>query len=276
MKYEFQLEYLNTVIILRSNQGKILNISKKVEDSFFTMNLIAKDIYYDKVTNRYWKKKSQLITIHDYELIQEEFIEVTLFLVENKKLSRELKQDPLTKIGNVAAANAKETDILLNGKSCVIVICDVNDFKTINDTFGHMVGDKALQGVAKILDKNKRSAQDCVCRIGGDEFLLFFETSQITCILEKMCTIQKEIKLLGEELGIPLSISVGLSLYLGDSDIYDAQKKELLHKKEEADQALYYVKTTAGDKNSIAYLNQDTQKFVLYNKKPAKIKVKNK
>ena len=276
MTYNFQLELLNTVIILRSIQGEILNISKKVEDDFYEMSLIAKDIYYDKVGQQYWKKSTQFITIHGYEIIQEEYIEVTPFLVENRKLTNELKKDPLTKIGNVAAADAKEKEILLTGMPCVMVYCDVNNFKTINDTYGHLIGDKALQGIARILDKNKRNEQDCISRIGGDEFFLIFETSNMISILEKMSLIQKEINMLGEVLDIPLSISVGLSFFPGDEEFYIKKKEELLAKKVEADQALYFVKHNTNDKNNIAYLNPDTHEFQLYHPTQAVLRQKKK
>ena len=264
MKYDFQLEFLNTVIILRSTHGEILNISKEVDASFHQMTLLAKDIYHDSKNHKYWKKRTQLISIHGYEILQEEYIEVTPFLVENKKLSNELKRDPLTQIGNVAAIDAKEKEILLTGKACVMVICDVNNFKTINDNYGHMIGDQALQGIAKILDKNKRNEQDCISRIGGDEFFLIFETDNIACILEKMSIIQKDIKKLGDDLRIPLSISVGLSFFPSGENLYAKKQDELYQKKHEADQALYYVKNNATDKDNIAYLNPDTQEFELY------------
>lgn len=264
MKYNFQLEHLNTVIILKNIQGEILNISKEVDNSFHRMKLLEKDIYHDKDTHKYWKKTTQFITINNYNLLQEEYIEVTPFLIENRKLSNELKKDPLTQIGNVAALDDKEKEILLTGKACVMVICDVNDFKTINDTYGHMIGDQALQGIAKILDKNKRNEQDCISRIGGDEFFLIFETTNINCILEKMSIIQKEVKMLGEELGIPLSISAGLSFFSSDKNIYI--------KKQEADKALYYVKTNTTYKDNIAYLNPETQEFELYHKRKIKLK----
>jgi len=274
MKYNFQLEYLNTVIILRSTQGEILNISKKVDNSFHYMNLIAKDIYHDKEGHKYWKKTSQLINIHGYDIIQEEYIEVTPFLIENRKLTSELRKDPLTQIGNVAAIDAKEKEILLTGKACVMVICDVDDFKNINDTYGHNIGDKALQGIAKILDKNKRNEQDCISRIGGDEFFLIFETENINCIIDKMCLIQRQVKMLGEELGIPLSISVGLSFFPSYENLYSKKQIELYQKKQEADQALYYVKKNTADKNNVAYFNSETETIELYGKGKEKVKIK--
>ena len=233
------------------------------------MSLIAGNVCYDKITHTYWKVNSHLIVIDDCEYIQEEYVDVTQFLIENKKLTTELRRDPLTKIGNVAAAEAKENEIISSGSPCVLVMCDVNDFKIINDNFGHTVGDKALQGIAKIFDESKYRLNDCISRIGGDEFLLLFDTKDIDGILRKMNNLQNEIKNLGDKLGIPLSISVGISLFKGNED---KKKEELCRKKQEADQALYYVKNNVENKNGIAYFDSDIESFVLFNEHKSKIK----
>lgn len=272
MKYNFQLEFINTVLIIRDIHGCILNVSKDLSDSFYEMSLIAGNIYYDKTTHTYWKMNTRLIVIDDCEYIQEEYVEVTAFLVENKKLTTELKKDPLTKIGNVAAAEEKEKEIVSSGSPCVLVMCDVNDFKGINDTYGHTVGDKALQGIAKIFDDSKYRFGDCISRVGGDEFLLLFDTFDIDGILRKMNNLQEEIKKLGEKLGIPLSISVGISLFEGSNKLYNKKQEELCKKKKEADQALYYVKNNAPNKNNIAYFDSEAESFVLFSEYQPKIK----
>lgn len=276
MKYEFQLNFINTILIIRDMQGRILNVSKDVSESFYEMCLIAGNIYHDKATHTYWKKSSRVIVINNCEYSQEEYVEITPFLLENKKLNIELKKDPLTKIGNVAAAEEKEKEIISTGNPCVIVMCDVNDFKVVNDTFGHTIGDKALQGIAKIFDDSKYRCNDCISRIGGDEFFLIFETDNVEAIVKKMYLLQEEVKRLGKNLGIPLSISVGISFFSGAEDLYLKKQEELCQKKLEADQALYYVKHNVSDKNNIAYFNSETEEFELYDKDSSKIKKLNK
>lgn len=275
MKYDFKLSFLNTVVVVKSIQGDILKTSKKVNDSFYNMTSLGDNIYFDKIQNSYWKKNINLVKKGKKKYFQEEYIEVTQFLQENLKLSNDLKKDPLTQIGNVAAITAKEKEIVLTGKSCVMVMCDVNDFKTINDTFGHAIGDKALQGIARVFENNRRNEHDCITRIGGDEFFLIFETSNVTSILEKMDIIQNEIKILGDELNIPLSISVGISYFAGSEQIYINNQNKLSQKKQEADQALYYVKKNTTDKNNIAYFNSDTEEIELYHEEKQKCKILN-
>ena len=52
------------------------------------------------------------------------------------------------------------------------MMLDVDNFKTINDTYGHETGDKVLKKLVQVLKKNFRS-DDYICRLGGDEFVVF-------------------------------------------------------------------------------------------------------
>jgi diguanylate cyclase (GGDEF)-like protein len=56
-----------------------------------------------------------------------------------------------------------------------IAIVDIDDFKKINDTFGHLEGDNKLKQLVNAITFNIRSATDCVVRYGGEEFLIFFK-----------------------------------------------------------------------------------------------------
>ena len=62
----------------------------------------------------------------------------------------------------------------------MVIMADLNDFKEINDTFGHAEGDKALKAVANVL-KQVINPEDMVCRYGGDEFLLLIEFCENIC-----------------------------------------------------------------------------------------------
>lgn len=83
--------------------------------------------------------------------------------------------DPLTGLNNRFAMRREllreRERSLRNGKPCTIAIADLDHFKSINDRFGHAVGDKALQAAAEILSRNVRPF-DHVFRYGGEEFLL--------------------------------------------------------------------------------------------------------
>ena len=92
-----------------------------------------------------------------------------------QSLHEKTTRDPLTKIGNRAEFDrvlplfVKEH--LEEGSSCSMIICDIDHFKKINDTYGHQAGDDALVMFASLLARHAR-AGDLVARYGGEEFVI--------------------------------------------------------------------------------------------------------
>ena len=115
-----------------------------------------------------------------------------------------------------------------------IFVIDLDDFKQINDTYGHMRGNKVLRKVAATLKSSVRS-QDIVCRMGGDEFvILCVGIGDQTAAEHLMERIQKNMECAGETEEGWTHISVGgTRIEKGDS-------LEIAFKR--ADQALYDVK----------------------------------
>ncbi len=162
-----------------------------------------------------------------------------------------------------------------SNKSYILAMCDINNFKTINDTQGHQMGDKILIDVARILNSSGRANTDIIARVGGDEFLFIFETEDAETILEKLYVIKNKVKEYGEDLGYPVSISIGAT-YMPKSDKNQIRtKSEISLKKEEADKALYYIKNNAKNTDNIAYYNIDTNEINMYTNPDKKEKKKN-
>ena len=93
-----------------------------------------------------------------------------------------------------------------------MIICDVDIFKHVNDTYGHSVGDQILKKVASLLQTTFRSI-DYVCRIGGDEFaVILVDVSQ-----EPDYTVRDKITTINDQLSCPtydlpaVSLSVGVA-----------------------------------------------------------------
>jgi len=90
-------------------------------------------------------------------------------LESQERLSRMVDTDPLTRLANRRAMRPfmdRATSV-----GAVLIFIDINDFKAINDRFGHSVGDTVLQRLANLLIETFRP-QDAVMRYGGDEFLV--------------------------------------------------------------------------------------------------------
>lgn len=118
------------------------------------------------------------------------------------------------------------------GKIALILI-DLDNFKNINDTYGHSGGDTALKEVARLLRENFKS-DDYVCRIGGDEFAVIMKELKAKAgeaILRKIRSINELLAGIKELSNVSVSAGAALSDEGYSKDLY-----------EKADKALYYVK----------------------------------
>ncbi|MBT7074213.1 MAG: diguanylate cyclase [Anaerolineae bacterium] len=131
---------------------------------------------------------------------------------------------------------------LRHGRPLSVIMIDVDNFKTINDTYGHKIGDNALYTIAQLCRAQMRST-DGIARYGGDEFaILLPETSAKNALLlaERICNNVAKMKFsakVGENYA--LSISVGVAELTRKETLED-----LLH---QADQALYEAKRAGKD-----------------------------
>lgn len=119
------------------------------------------------------------------------------------------------------------------GTPASLVYLDIDDFKPINDRFGHAAGDAALVHIVHILVSNVRSI-DMVARLGGDEFALLLtqaETGQAARKAEALAAMIAEQPLFWQGQEIPLSISWGVTPINGIED-----EEQVL---ESADRAMY-------------------------------------
>jgi diguanylate cyclase (GGDEF)-like protein len=184
----------------------------------------------------------------------------------SKALSRTLteleyfaKHDPLTGLGNRRYFNDM-LDLELgrserHSHEFSVMLLDLDDFKDINDSYGHLVGDQVLGAVAEVLKAQFRQG-DLACRIGGDEFaVLLPETppANATRVGEKVRRAIHDIEFTCTE-GKPfrLTVSVGVGGYPGDArDINDLLAS--------VDGALYRAKGMG--KNSVCVLEGDEKEL---------------
>ena len=130
-----------------------------------------------------------------------------------ESLTEEATTDKLTGFLNKAGGTAKITS-LCGGAAGSLVLIDLDNFKLVNDLFGHDMGDRVLKAFADIIRRNTRET-DVVSRIGGDEFLAFFpdmiEESSVASLTKRLNSQIHDAasELMGKDNGIPLGISVG-------------------------------------------------------------------
>ena len=157
------------------------------------------------------------------------------------ELKKKADMDFLTEVYNRATTEKLVTEIVsqnMEGNDVhAFLICDLDNFKTINDTLGHQVGDKVLIDSAEILKKHFRKT-DIVGRLGGDEFIVLMQNvNSFSAIKNTVGRLVTEFdRTYGEgEKAVRTTISIGISL----SPIQGSNFATLYQK---ADQALYRVK----------------------------------
>jgi len=137
----------------------------------------------------------------------------------------------------------------LKGKTFSVSMIDIDDFKEINDQFGHIAGDKVLKSVAEIMQLNMRSADIC-SRYGGDEFIVILsetkgEHAVLICerILDRISSL--DLRCSGSIINVSLSIGI--------AEWKNGMTSEKLI--ECADQAMYVSKSTGKNKVTVYKAN---------------------
>lgn len=172
---------------------------------------------------------------------------------EKKKaqsLMERAQRDMLTKLYNKGSSQEYIQAVLASnvpGKMAALMIIDLDNFKHMNDTMGHLFGDALLSEVAHSIQKQFRS-EDIVGRVGGDEFLVFLGQIPNTALAEqKAIQVMKAIgEMAVQELTeVELSCSIGIAVYPECGQTYH----ELFQR---ADQALYRAKNQGKGRYCIA------------------------
>lgn len=163
----------------------------------------------------------------------------------NAKLEEIARLDPLLEIGN--RRSLYETIRRVHHRACRylhvygLIMCDIDNFKLYNDTYGHLAGDNVLKSVTNSIKKCLRLS-DYVFRYGGEEILIVLPDQDMETSVKAAERIRKAVESLGiEHRGCDKGI-VTVSCGVGAFDIRDAGNKweELLDR---ADKALYMAKT---------------------------------
>jgi len=149
--------------------------------------------------------------------------------------------DPLTGIANCRAFQRGFT--AMYERACrrsgpfSLIICDIDLFKRVNDTYGHPFGDQVIQQVASQLNEVVRTG-DLAARIGGEEFAILLEDTRLSGALDVAERLRKKVEKLslffqGEV--VPVTISLGVAEFPRDTDSQDMLFSYV-------DQALYHAK----------------------------------
>ena len=145
-----------------------------------------------------------------------------------------------------------------SGHSLSVLMCDLDLFRNVNNTYGHLAGDEVLQAIAGILKSTFRT-EDVVGRFGGEEFVVLLRNTNSTGAAIAAERIRREVRDTGfrisaSEEPLKLTISVGVASF--PDSVHDV--KNLLH---DADLAVYRSKLAGRNRVTIASPVEDTPAF---------------
>ncbi len=270
------LEYTN------ERWSEITGLAKKQADAFIN-NIDAKDSsLYESVQERARSQRAPQVIEYSYttplgsrRILMEHiapladsqgfqgFVGSLLDVTELKTAQMELEKlafyDPLTELPNrrffrghleLTIASAKKYD-----KKLAVMMTDLDDFKKINDTFGHDAGDRLLTKIGKKL-KAATASIDVVSRMGGDEFMVLVKNVESSSQLDRKAqlvleALNEKVTINGQ--AVKVGGSVGIAVYPSDAIAYE----ELIRY---ADIALYNAKSHGG--NSVSYYSSDLDKRI--------------
>ncbi len=205
-------------------------------------------------------KKSSLV---DIQTITEKFDEIHKHMTHEiekangvinslqdkiKDLEENSQLDPLTKVFNRRALNSYVNQVCEKGEikhEMHFLILDIDDFKNINDTYGHVAGDKVLIFLANLLKKTLRDG-DKIFRYGGEEFVIILNRiDHDSClnISERVLKLVSSNKLIYKGTTLQVTVSIGTTQYHNGDTMEDLIER--------ADKALYRSKSNGKNQMNV-------------------------
>lgn len=212
--------------------------------------LTALEDYYEvrqlELASAHNNMKNTLLLKIDMERL---LYERNLILKENRELERRSEIEEFTHVMNKTAfrnhVNA-ELEVMHQDQYVCLLVIDIDKFKNINDTFGHLIGDQVLLNVVEVLKEVLRS-NDFIGRIGGDEFCVFMKNIlSLPYLHERLDEILNRLVNTTVEGQKVLSASIGVCM----SD-HTCRYDEIFQK---ADMAMYRAKHAGGNRYEITEL----------------------
>jgi diguanylate cyclase (GGDEF)-like protein len=182
-------------------------------------------------------RRERLRTVHAAQTLYE----FEQLRSESEALSRSVATDPLTGILNRRGLEARivEHAACPKGETVAVLALDMDNFKELNDSLGHVAGDRALQRVAQVLGAGVR-AGDAVARVGGDGFAALLQGATVE---SAMGIAERIVAAVAAAADAPASVSVGVAVGCC-SDVRQVA--------EAVDAAMYVAKRSGGGRVSLA------------------------
>ena len=222
-------------------------------DDGYTKNKVIEIVYDKSLLNKQLQAHTNTFILQICFIL---FFTILLALIITQLFSRPIFlafHDPLTKLGNRAYLHEYVNKFVLKEKPFTIIIFDIDNFKMVNDVYGHSSGDEVVKQTASLIFETSRS-HGYAFRFGGDEFVSVITGQNEDLTLQIVKTIVDKFKLeistLYPKKLTPLSLSIGIAY----SNKHDKHLEDVLNA---ADKALYEAKKAG--KNQYRTCNKERE-----------------
>lgn len=224
-------------------EGTSVAARRKIRDALSMKSPVRVPIKnYTKAGQEYWSDLS-IIPLHNLEGEVTHFAAIQREITEQKRIEDELNS--LSKIDSLTGVrNRRGFDELLTKcfrhrytQSCHLMMVDIDNFKWINDSYGHQAGDRYLMQFVQAISDVLRD-DDVIARVGGEEFCICLtEIDAITAekIASRICEATAGLTLVNENQTIKTTVSIGIS-HISEMD---TDREQVVKR---ADNALYKAK----------------------------------
>jgi len=232
---ELKKDYVLALSFIKEYHRKNIEDIKKAHKKSTNQHTLQHDIDRTELENKLMSQENDISQQHLHDervhkhlawlLILIAFIVIAFLLFwlwRQKKVKNHIKKlgeiDPMTKLSNrrfLTLYEHRRNKKIGDKKFITAILFDIDNFKSVNDTHGHDVGDLVITSVADIASKVQR-AGDVVARIGGEEFLILFENTNLESGMEYAerlrVKIEKTLILLIDNQQLSITASFGVAV----------------------------------------------------------------
>jgi diguanylate cyclase len=227
-----------------SYQKKVENYAEKLSETedILQINVLLENLMKDTHTMQAEIVRSREVLLEQRDSVESAQEKIRKLQEELSELSEAVRVDQLTGVLNRRGLDEAMTREMARaqrgGGLLSVALLDIDNFKSLNDTYGHNVGDTALQHLAKVIQTTMRPT-DVVSRFGGEEFVILLPDTDLEAAVSTVKRLQRALTkqfFLGNNEKLLITFSAGVALLKQDET-----EAAVIHR---ADQSMYLAKRT--------------------------------
>ncbi|MEZ8053091.1 MULTISPECIES: diguanylate cyclase [Vibrio] len=208
------LDSILDLVPQQNSEGIYKHYQAIVSGELSGTSTVVENIGFDGV-HRFFNIYDNAITWKGQRAVQVVLEDVTQKVMLEKQLVHQANYDEMTDLLNRRAIYEWLREHMFSKNYLVCMLLDIDDFKSINDTYGHMVGDEVICALASITKRNAEKVGGVAGRWGGEEFIIFIPNTPLETALEVSEEIRQQFNQVefkvGEQIRFNSSVSIGIS-----------------------------------------------------------------